>query len=201
MDYGPHKEYDTMTEPDKDNWGPAMTALPNDFWRACVLAYVESGGGSGRGVDKGYSSALRLAGYDGTDKGTNARAHQIFHDRRVLEAIQELVREEMKLGAPIAKRTLIDIMKTPGHKDQFNAAKAVLDRAGIVETVEIKKTVEHTMSPEMIHKVAVMAKSLGIDQRKLLGWRHAPAVDAEFTVVEPEVTLDTIPESLRRLLP
>jgi hypothetical protein len=190
-----------METPDKDNWGPAMAALPNDFWRACVLAYVEGGGGNGRGTSKGYTEALRQAGYDGTDKGTNARAHQIFHDRRVLDAIQELVREEMKLGAPIAKKTLIDIMKSPGHKDQFNAAKAVLDRAGIVEQVEIKKTVEHTMSPEMIHKVAVMAKSLGIDQRKLLGWRHAPVTDAEFTVVEPELTVDDLPESLRKLLP
>jgi hypothetical protein len=196
-----------METPDKNSWGPAMAALPNDFWRACALAFVEGGGGNGRGTSKGYSEALRQAGYKGTENGTNSRGHQIFHDRRMLDALQELVREEMKLGAPIAKRTMIEIMRTPGHKDQFNAAKAVLDRAGIVEQVEIKKTVEHTMSPEMVHKLAVMAKSLGIDQRKLLGWRQAPAVDAEFVevqpVADPSIAPDAeieIPESLRKLL-
>src|SRR6266699_2885956 len=117
---------------DNPKWGPAMKALPNDRWRAACLHFVHGGGGSA-GNNKGYVAAYRAAGYASTENAMRVNAHHMFHDARMQAAMQEEARKSMVALIPMARDAVSEIVRTPGHPQQLNAAKTILDRGGIHE--------------------------------------------------------------------
>ena len=168
-----------------DDAGPALKALNTDKQRRAVV-HVEMGMAHGAATE-----ACRRAGYtDGP--GLNRTAHTLFRRSDIQNAVQELVRGNFKLQTAFARRRLLEIASTPGHKDEFHAVKAILDRGGIGEQHEVHQTVEHTVAPDTLTRLASMADSMGIPREKLLGWRqsqlleHHKVIDVTPTVVPDE---------------
>lgn len=181
------------------DWGPAMLALPNDRWRAAAFAYAHGPGGTG-GSNKGYKAACVAAGWPDTDN-LRITAHRLFNDKRMHAALMEIAQNDIACGVPVARRVMSEIMMTPGHKDQYNASKTLLALGGMREAVKVDHTIEHTISDETLTKLASMARTLGVDPQKMLGWRHAgQIIDVEHEVVanrsQSEIDLENMLKGL-----
>lgn len=166
--------------------GEAMQALPNDKWRRAVIAYIEGGGGTLGRADKGYTTALRAAGFRGTAGSLRVSAHRFFQDARVQAALQEEARRRLVTLLPSALRAHEQIMADPSHKDRLQAARSVMDRGGLHVVTEEKKTLEITFGPAERARAVMLARRLNIPLDQLVGVRAAkqiaaqPAQDAEF---------------------
>lgn len=171
--------------------GPKMKALPNDRWRRAVVAYLEGGrknyGGQGGHNSLGYSAAYRAAGFDTTNENTIKRqAHTLFHDIRVQEAVIEESKRRAVLHLPLAIDVHTEIMLDPQHKDRFNAARSIMDRAGLHAVTEQHSTLSVTMTADDRAKAVMLAERLGVPLEKLVGNRMAKQIAAP--TEEPMVT-------------
>lgn len=157
------------TDQVKPAWGPKMAALPNERWRAFVLAFLD-GAPPGRNKGLGHTHAARKAGFEGNDATMRKTAYMLAHDTRIQEAIQEEARKRLVTSVPIALRALEDIAGKSSHKDQLSAAKTILDRTGLHETKETKNTHEYiTDDPAMLERVRQLATQMGLPLEKLIG--------------------------------
>src|SRR5262249_10776235 len=89
--------------------GPAMRKLPNDKWRACVVAYVTGKPGLGA-----ITRAARLAGFGGkggTSVHLRKQAWILAHDDRMIAAIAEQAKKVIRAGAPEAVNALMALVR------------------------------------------------------------------------------------------
>lgn len=172
-----------------------MKALPNDKWRQAAIHYAFGSGRHGAKID-----AVRKAGYEGTDNALYVLATRMFQDHRMLAAIVELTKGEVKALLPAAKRAMTEIINDPGHKDRFAASKTVLDRAGVAEAAEVNVNHTHSLDEQTLARVAALGKRMGFDPTKMLGWRHGQIIDVtpEPVAIENHSQL-TPEEQLKRM--
>lgn len=182
------------------NIGPKMKALPNDRWRRAVVAFLEGGRKNygtvnGGHNSLGYTAAYKAAGFGAeSETGIRVGAHRLFHDSRMQEAIQEECKRRVVNMLPLAIDTHVDILLDPQHKDRFNAARSIMDRAGLHVVTEEHKTISVSMSDEDRSRAVMLAERLGVPLEKLIGNRLAKQIappteepmvtDAEFEEVQ-----------------
>ena len=184
------RPYQMMIPPVEDvtGLGPAMRAI-NPKQRAFVYAMLETGGASA-------ARAAAMSGYGTTPGSQKVTAHRLAHDSGILSAIREESEKRIQAHVMLGASQLARIAGEDGHKDQFKAALALLDRGGLLVASEHKITVDHGggSNKEVIDRIKVLADALGLDQKKLLG--HAGVTDAEFTVLAPEMSSDGLEDLL-----
>lgn len=172
----------------KENWGPKMAALPNDRWRRFVVEWLDGAKGGHGGNAKGYSAALRRAGWKGkSDAALAVSARRIARDPRVLEAIQEEARKRLRGAVPMALAALDEIVEDKAHKDRLAAVKSVLDRAGLHEVREEVHRHEVFIAddPMMLERVRQLAGRLGVPVERLLGKTAAGGLSAPLALPSP----------------
>jgi hypothetical protein len=149
--------------------GPAMRNLPSDRWRAAAVARFMVK----RGRWGGNTQAVRVAGF-GNEEGTTtprsmrATAYKVFHDPRMLAALDELGKEFLRGGVPDALTVVHEIMSDKKHKDRLKAAQVVINYAHPVQTAH-HVTVEHVDDRRMVDFALKLATELGIEAQKLIG--------------------------------
>ncbi len=166
-------------EADAPKMGPAMEALPLRQ-RKFVEALLDNGMSN-------YTRAAAEAGYTGERAVLGRTGSRLAHDDRVQAAIQEEARRRMKASGIMAASMLINMAADPTHKDHFKAVTAVLDRAGLHAQVEHTVTHNHVGNDqEAVQRIVMIAKTLGLDPKTLLG-SQGIVVDAEFNLVAEDV--------------
>lgn len=157
--------------------------------RVWVMAFLDNGGNQ--------TSAAITAG---ANEGNTARVYgwRQAHDPKVLAALRIEAERRGQTHAPLAIQTMIDIMQTPGHKDQFKAAVELANRSGLI--VAQKLNVEHLhrdeTSPELIKQISTLARTLGLNPVKLLG-SAGVIIDAEFEEITDDRQPDAVPSGER----
>ena len=178
--------------------GPKMAALPNDRWRTACLAYLEGRRNpKGGNHNKGYVDALIAAGYEGTPGSLYVAASRMFHDDRMLAAIQEQARGMMVNLLPMAMEAIADVVSDPQHKDRLAAAKTIADRTGLHAVTETRTVAEVEITPEKLQRARMLAQRMGVPLDTLIGTRLAAKVEAETTTDAEYVE---IPKSLQDVL-
>jgi hypothetical protein len=155
--------------------GPAMRKLPSDRWRAAAVArFMVASGGRG-----GNAAACRAAGFAGTTPGSmKVIAHRVFHDPRMLAALDELGREFLRGGAPDAISVMFEIMGDQTHKDRLKAAMCIINYAHPAQTAH-HVTVEHVDDRRMVDFARKLATELGIEADKLVGRIDGKLIEQE----------------------
>ena len=177
---------------------PSASGDLTPMMREFVHIYVETGG-------RDASLAARLAGYSTKSDGHRVIAHRLLRDPRILAAIRHEVETKVKAGAALAMGTLLELAeKASTDGVRFQAAQAVLDRAGLL----VAKVSEHTVIVEdrrttaelvaAIRSHAAVAEKHGIDLSFIEGLALSadPVVDAEYEEVPADGR-----EGLEDLLP
>ena len=167
---------------DLEAYGPLMQAL-NPLQRAFVEVYLDH-------PDLPAGQLAERAGYTKpTTPGSNqlaTRGHLLLHNERVIAAINEQASRRLRGAGGMAVKVLLDIARSPG-KDQLKAAIALLDRTGFHALSEHKVTVDDKRPQnerEMRARITDLISELGgVEGLAKLG----NVVDAEFTVIDPEV--------------
>lgn len=172
-------------------FGPKMLALPNDRWRRAVVAYLEGGrknyGSVGGHNSLGYTAAYLAAGFTATTKTSRSvNAHKLFHDVRIQDAIVEEAKRRAVLCLPLAIDAHVDILADPQHKDRLNAARSIMDRAGLHVIREEHSSVTVTMTADDRARAVMLSERLGIPLDKLVGNRLAKQIEAP--TEEPMIT-------------
>lgn len=162
--------------------GPAMRAL-SPMMRRFVYALLQTGCSNAK--------AAQLAGYSGGSKTWKSKGWALAHDARVQAAIHEEAQKLIRSTAVMAINVITDIAKNPEaeNKDRLKAAVELLNRSGLHAQSEHRVVVEDRRTEqEMLTRIHVLAKGLGLDAEQLLGNAAtalpAPAIDAEFEVVD-----------------
>jgi hypothetical protein len=150
---------------DESDLGPAMLACSKQE-RIFVRALFEKPGhGAG-------ARAARAAGYGSKGGATNTparSANRLFNRPRVIAAIGEMTGQLLRSEAPMAVKTVKEIMRDTTHKDRLKAARTVIERADPAET---------RFSGEMRH---VISNAPGSDAEgiKLLAWLKSQGANQE----------------------
>lgn len=154
---------------DKTYDGKAMSAL-NQAQRAFVVAMLQQGVNP-----KAASKAAVVAGY------ASAYGYELMRNENILAALREEATKRLAGAALSGINIMLDIAHTPGHKDQFRAAKELAAINGF--TAEQRIVVEHINedTKAQIRQIKEMASQLGMDPRQLI--EAAGIVDAEYTEV------------------
>jgi hypothetical protein len=122
-----------VTEADDDNdksenLGPALAAC-SPMERKFVRALFDDSGG--RGV---YARAAKAAGYsDKSVAGLSRAANKLRHRPHVVSAIAEMAKAEIRQRAPLAVKTVMDVMRRGEPADRLRAARTVLERVDPTE--------------------------------------------------------------------
>jgi phage terminase small subunit len=142
-------------------YGPAMsslTPLQQRFVEALIVAPLVP-----------PFNSMRTAGYKGTPDACHKATKRALARTDVLEAIKEASAAKMRAMLPKAVEALDGVLENPKHRDHLKAVTVIMDRAGLHEIKESKKTIEHTINtPVMIAKIKAMAEMLGVQPGKLL---------------------------------
>jgi hypothetical protein len=147
--------------------GPAMRKLPSDRWRAAAVARFMVK--PGRTPGGGNTAACRVAGFGDTTPGSmKVTAHRVFHDPRMLAALDELGREFLRGGVPDALAVVYEIMGDERHKDRLKAAQVIINYAHPVQTAH-HVTVEHVDDRRMVDFALKLAAEMGVEAGKLVG--------------------------------
>lgn len=157
---------------DEESLGPAMRALTAAQQRF-VLALCTMADPTDE------TSAARLAGYAQPGNG----AHFNMRNPKVLAAIREEADKRIRAGALIGARALTEIAMDTQHKQRFQAAQALLDRAGLQVVAVQKIDVTHRderSNEALIADIRRIAIANGLDPVKLLGQN---AIEGEFVEV------------------
>jgi len=112
--------------------------------------------------------------------------NELMRDERILAALREEATKRLSGAALVGVNVMLELAQTPGHKDQFRAAKELAAINGF--TAEQRIVVEHINpdTKDQMRQIKEMATALGLDPKQLIA--SAGIVDAEFTEVkEPEV--------------
>lgn len=165
-----------------------MLALPNDRWRAFVVALLDVDATRGR-----YTEAARRAGFDQNPAALQVTAFRMAHDTRVQEAVQEEARKRLNSNLPLALKAAEDILLDTNHKDRALMVKTVFDRTGLHGITETKHTHEFIGDDAaLLQRAVILAERLGIPIAQLIGRSAAlkltgPQVqEAEFVEVKKE---------------
>lgn len=165
--------------------GPKMKALPNDRWRAFVLALYEVKAGWGA-----KARAAKLAGF-GCETSTSQTmagiGNRLMHDERILEAIHEVDAKRIRGIAPRGVRALEHLIETPGHRDHARAIGMLLDRVHPAETVH-NVNVKHDVTPDFRETAQVHARiaELTAKFRVPLPAPAADVIDGEFSEIKSQ---------------
>ncbi len=173
-----------MTEiaPDRSDDGPALKQL-TEKQRTYLLALLDNGGNQ---------TAAALVMNPALSQGSaRAIGSTMAHNPKLIAAMKEEADRRVRIGAPLAIDVMLEIMNTPGHKDRFKAAVEVANRSGllVIHQSEVLHTHAGQSTPEMLKRIELLARQLGVDPVKLLGSvgvKALPApkvVDAEFVEV------------------
>jgi hypothetical protein len=155
--------------------GPAMRKLPSDRWRAAAVArfMVQPGRGGGN------AAACRVAGFASTTPASmKSTAHRVFHDARMLAALDELGKEFLRGGVPDAIAVVYEIMGDKKHKDRLKAAMGIINYAHPLQTAH-HVTVEHVDDRRMVDFALKLATELGIEAQTLIGRIDSKLIEQE----------------------
>jgi hypothetical protein len=167
-----------IADPDEESLGPAMRAL-DVGQRRFALAAVHFP------LAKDWQIA-KAAGYSDFSHGAlRVTAHRLFHNDKVLAAINELAIKEIRSSALLGIATIKKIARRDGDKDQLKAAVHLVGLAGhtIEQKISVNQTVTDRTGAEMLERIRALAAANGLDPVKLLGGNAAPVVDGEFSEV------------------
>lgn len=167
---------DVATTESAENHGPAMSAL-TEKQQAFVLELVR-----GSRPEK-PSLAAAAAGY----ADPSVSAHQLMRSRKVLAAIREEADKRFGASALIGVKALVDIANDPMHKQRFQAAQALLDRAGLQvvakqEIVVKDDRIQAMTIEQLMTELRDSAKRLGLVKPEDFAQN---VIDGEFTEVDP----------------
>ena len=181
------RQIQPIQTPAEGEMGPKMSALTERQQRFVVALALQG--------SRDFTAAARSAGYS-PDKPTVAQVtgSRLAHDPRIQEAMFEYAQRQMQTGGLIAVDIVMDIATNPQHKDQLKAAVALLDRTGLHAKSEHKVTVEDVSKTDeaMVARFLHLAKQnkMPIEQIRATLEGTGVVLDADFTVVEPEVKED-----------
>lgn len=160
-------------------YGPAMQALPNERWRAFVVAAVEYPKKNGR-----WTHAALAAGFGNASssrKSIGVMASRLANDERIIKALEEENRKFLRRLGPSAVHALDRLIENPEHKDHCRAIAAVIDRADPLSTSHLVKVEhEHRVTPAQIVNVQKRIRELATRAGLLT---KPETIDAEFKVV------------------
>ena len=150
---------DILRRPDVDEppqWGPRMLALPNDRWRAFVMALYDAD--APRKNDGLLLYAIRKAGFGtptSTSKAMGVQAHRICYDERTQKAIAEYSIAVVRGGlAPDVVKGIRDVVNDPKHRDHGRILADLYGRLDPVQTLHTVKVEDHRpASPETTERV------------------------------------------------
>jgi hypothetical protein len=128
--------------------GPNMLALPNDRWRAFVVALY----------DELLVYAARKAGFGtatSSPKSLGVQANRICYDERTQKAIAEYSIAVVRSGlAPEVVRAIRNVVNDPAHRDHARMLALVYDRLDPLQTLHTVKVEDNRpASPEITQKV------------------------------------------------
>lgn len=171
-----------VTLPSEAHCGPAMKEL-TDGQRGFVVAMIEMGAPN-------PTEAARLAGFGGTDQATRVAARRLMGNPAILAALREETDKFMRGSVLIAGHALQEIALDRNHKDRLKAATELLNRADLIVKTTHEVIVTDKRTPaDILATIHDMAKRMGDDPRKLLGF---DPVDAEFEEMSSEGLEDVL---------
>lgn len=159
--------------------------------RALVYAVVELG--------MNQTQAGLAAGYGANSETTKQAkaaaavgATTALGRHHVQEAVKEEVVKRAVTSTPLAMGVLIDIAKNPTVSPAVRerCAGQILDRGGLVVRQKLDVTTTDETAEGVRREIAAFAKELGLAPERLLGYKPANVVDAEFEEVKPWPTED-----------
>lgn len=148
-----------------------------EMQRAFVLALVQGN------TPERPSIAAKEAGYS----EPSVSAHQLMRSRKVLAAIREEADKRFGASALIGVKALVDIANDPQHKQRFQAAQALLDRAGLQvvakQEIVVKDDRMQSLSvDQLMAELRDSAKRLGLVKPEDFAQN---AIEGEFAEVDP----------------
>jgi hypothetical protein len=159
-------------------WGPKMATLPNDKWRAFVVAlYDEQAPRKGHGL---LMWAYERAGFKSTNKKSiSVMAWKMQQDPRIRAAAAEYSRTILRALSPVTIHAVRELLANPKSKHHAKAIEAVLSRSDPLpkpEThVHIDQSTTVTMNiDQMIARIRELGTKHGMDVDALLGGRMPP---------------------------
>jgi hypothetical protein len=146
--------------------GPAMRKLPNDKWRAFVVAYVTGKPGLGA-----ITRAAKLAGFgrNGTSVHLRKQAWMLAHDDRMIAAIAETAKKVIRAGAPEAVNALMALVRNPEHRDHARGIAMILARTDPEVQYGVQQVVHKIEDPDEEALAELQAvRKLGASRAKLI---------------------------------
>jgi len=132
----------------------------------------------------------RTAGYsDNGGSMIRVQAHKLWHDERIQAAILEEGQRLCRGVAPLALRTVMEIMTNPQElgSTRLRASEFFAVRGGVHTVTEQKVSHEIVLNDEQkIERLRVLEAKLGLDPGRLVGRTLAlrkPAIEAEYEEV------------------
>jgi hypothetical protein len=169
----------TVPDPEERGLGPAMRVLSPARRRFAMAAVMFP-------FAKDWQIA-KAAGYSDRSHGSlRVRAHENFHDEKVLAAIRECADREVRGGAMLGVATIKKIVRRDDHRDQFKAAVwlAAMNDFAVAQNINVKQTIKDESGTAILSEIKALAAKHGIPLPVLLGQRAAPVVEGEFEEVE-----------------
>lgn len=157
--------------------GPAMRALPNDRWRAFVVALVT--GKQGKGAQ---TNAYRAAGFaSNSPRAQRVEASKMVRDERIIAAVGEECRKFLRVGHPIAIHALFNMINDTKHRDHARAVGMLLDRVDPVTTRHDMLVTHQHISPdqEALEELRAL-RQLNVTREKLIevfGGNYLPRLE------------------------
>jgi hypothetical protein len=143
----------------------AMNALKDDRERAFVTFYLLEAPHHGA-----QTHAYRKAGYGNPNSPPitfQRNASKLIRKPTIQRAILEEAKKMLRGAAPEAVNGLLEIIRTPNHRDRTRAIEMLLNRT---DTVETHSTITHQIQVdhhrEALDQLALM-KRLGVAREKL----------------------------------
>lgn len=136
------------------------------------------------------TEAARQAGYSdigGDSSAIRVRAHDLAHDPKVQDAIEECTRSNLRELAALAVRRAKDVLNNPGHPQHGRMIETVLDRTGHFAKTEHTMRVEHSVDVRELEDLAKrLASEAGIDPARLIGVNSGKLIEGKAEEVEDE---------------
>lgn len=173
--------------PPEDQMGPAMRQL-NERQRRFVCALAVFGGDQ--------RQAYLHAGYSVQTPGAiQACASRLSNTALVVEAIREESLRRINSATLLAVSTMVELaspLNNPDKRLRLKAAEEILNRTGFHGTSEQRIVIKDDRTvAELVEFIKANASLAGMNAAQLLGQKPA-AVDAEFTVVDPNDLSDIL---------
>lgn len=163
-----------------ERFGPAMEAL-TDKQRNFVIEVLRRGTGD-------FTGAAIAAGYGTDTTSMNAMyvtAHRLMASESVKAAFKEEAVRRLNVYSVLSVGVVAEIMldaEAP-QKVRLDAAKAVMDRTGLVPKIEHEHKLTVTVDAK-IKKAVALARSIGMNPAEILGTIGIDYVDAEYEVID-----------------